>query len=33
VHAGRVSPAGYRIVIEWPVAGSGLNRLVLPVTL
>jgi len=28
-----VNPAGYRIEIEWPVAGSGQNRLVLPVTL
>jgi prepilin-type N-terminal cleavage/methylation domain-containing protein len=33
VHAARVSPAGYQIEIEWPVAGSGRNRLVLPVTL
>lgn len=33
VHAGRTNPAGYRIEIEWPVAGSGRNRLVLPVTL
>lgn len=29
----REHPAGYRIEIEWPVAGSGRNRLVLPVTL
>ena len=29
----RENPAGYRIEIEWPVAGSGRNRLVLPVTL
>jgi len=26
------SPAGYLIHIEWPVAGSGMQRLVLPVT-
>jgi Tfp pilus assembly protein PilV len=26
------SPAGYRIVIEWPVAGIGMQRIVLPVT-
>jgi prepilin-type N-terminal cleavage/methylation domain-containing protein len=26
------APAGYRITIEWPVAGIGLQRLVLPVT-
>jgi prepilin-type N-terminal cleavage/methylation domain-containing protein len=25
-------PARYRITIEWPVAGLGLQRLVLPVT-
>jgi len=25
-------PAQYRITIEWPVAGLGLQRLVLPVT-
>lgn len=25
-------PAGYRITIEWPVAGLGQQRLVLPVT-
>ncbi len=25
-------PAQYRITIEWPVAGFGLQRLVLPVT-
>lgn len=29
----RENPAGYRIEIAWPVAGSGRNRLVLPVTL
>ncbi|MGE0030886.1 MAG: prepilin-type N-terminal cleavage/methylation domain-containing protein [Steroidobacteraceae bacterium] len=29
----REHPVGYRIEIEWPVAGSGRNRLVLPVTL
>jgi Tfp pilus assembly protein PilV len=26
------SPAGYLIRIEWPVAGVGMQRLVLPVT-
>jgi Tfp pilus assembly protein PilV len=26
------SPAAYRIVIEWPVAGVGMQRIVLPVT-
>jgi len=25
-------PAEYRITIEWPVAGLGLQRIVLPVT-
>jgi hypothetical protein len=25
-------PGRYRITIEWPVAGLGLQRLVLPVT-
>ena len=25
-------PARYRITIEWPVAGLGMQRLVLPVT-
>jgi hypothetical protein len=25
-------PARYRITIEWPVAGLGLQRIVLPVT-
>ena len=33
VDAARASPAGYQIEIEWPVAGSGRNRLVLPVTM
>lgn len=33
LHATRVSPAGYQIEIAWPVAGSGRNRLLLPVTL
>jgi prepilin-type N-terminal cleavage/methylation domain-containing protein len=33
VNVEREHPAGYRIEIEWPVAGSGRNRLVLPVTL
>ena len=28
----RAHPAAYRIEIQWPVAGSGLNRLVVPVT-
>jgi|SRR6185295_16021658 len=27
-----VVPARYRITIEWPVAGLGMQRLVLPVT-
>jgi Tfp pilus assembly protein PilV len=26
------SPAGYRIIVEWPVAGIGMQRIVLPVT-
>jgi hypothetical protein len=25
-------PAGYTITIDWPVAGLGVQRLVLPVT-
>jgi Tfp pilus assembly protein PilV len=25
------SPAGYRIIVEWPVAGMGMQRIVLPV--
>lgn len=33
VEVERENPAGYRIEIDWPVAGSGRNRLVLPVTL
>jgi prepilin-type N-terminal cleavage/methylation domain-containing protein len=33
VNIEREHPAGYRVEIEWPVAGSGRNRLVLPVTL
>lgn len=32
VEAGGTNPAGYRIEIEWPVAGSRPHRLVLPVT-
>jgi len=32
VMAGGANPAGYRIEIEWPVAGHGMNRLVVPVT-
>jgi hypothetical protein len=26
------TPEGYLIMIEWPVAGVGMQRLVLPVT-
>ena len=33
VQINRANPAGYRIEIEWPVAGSGPNRLILPVTI
>jgi prepilin-type N-terminal cleavage/methylation domain-containing protein len=32
VVAGGANPAAYRIEIQWPVAGSGPNRLILPVT-
>ncbi len=32
VEVGDSIPANYRISIEWPVAGIGMQRLVLPVT-
>ncbi|MGH8250111.1 MAG: prepilin-type N-terminal cleavage/methylation domain-containing protein [Steroidobacteraceae bacterium] len=32
VEVGDTDPADYRILIEWPVAGTGLQRLVLAVT-
>ena len=32
VEISRANPAGYQIEIEWPVAGFGPNRLVVPVT-
>ncbi len=32
VEVGESSPVSYRISIEWPVAGVGMQRLVLPVT-
>ncbi|MGH8131149.1 MAG: type IV pilus modification PilV family protein [Steroidobacteraceae bacterium] len=32
VEVGDGIPANYRILIEWPVAGVGMQRLVLPVT-
>jgi len=32
VESDGTDPAGYRISIEWPVAGAGPQRLLLPVT-